>query len=496
MSNVPTTADRGTVTETNPDRTSDTDLDREAVGARITLLLASAGFFLITLDILIVNVALTQIERELGGGTVGQQWVVDGYTCAFASLLLFAGNLADRIGAKRAFGIGVALFGLTSIACALAPTIGALIAARAGQGAAAAIMLPASMALIRETFPNPGRRARALGVWAVGGAVAAALGPLLGGVLTTFDWRWVFGINIPVCVAMLALLVKVATSSTRPAPFDWAGQILGVLALAGLTFGLIEGGAYGFGSLLVIITLALAVASLLAFVIVESRVARPMMPMELFDSSGMRIAVAIGFAFMVGWYGTVFVGSIYLQQQLGLPPLFAGLAFLPSALFAVVGNLISGPVTIRYGTRVPIVAGLSSMVVGLVGFVLTAPLGSPLVTTLLIIPIGAGGSLAVPPTTGLVLASVAPERAGTASAVFNTFRQVGGAVAIAIFGALIADRTQFIAGLQTSLTIAAVLLLATVVTSLRIRPSITGDNQRQTHRGERTCKSAPSAAAV
>jgi DHA2 family methylenomycin A resistance protein-like MFS transporter len=185
------------VTETNSYRTSDTASDRDPVGARITLLLASAGFFLITLDILIVNVALTQLERELGGGTVGQQWVVDGYTLLFASLLLFAGNLADRIGAKRAFGIGVALFGLTSIACALAPTIGTLIAARAGQGAAAAIMLPASMSLIREAFPNPGRRARALGVWAVGGAVAAALGPLLGGVLTTFDWRWVFGINIP-----------------------------------------------------------------------------------------------------------------------------------------------------------------------------------------------------------------------------------------------------------------------------------------------------------
>jgi DHA2 family methylenomycin A resistance protein-like MFS transporter len=196
-----------------------------------------------------------------------------------------------------------------------------------------------------------------------------------------------------------------------------------------------------------------------------------MMPLELFTSTGMRIALAIGFAFMVGWYGTVFVGSLYLQQQLGLPPLLAGLAFLPSALFAVVGNLISGPVTIRYGTRVPIVVGLSSMVVGLTGMVLTAPLGSTLITTLLIIPIGAGGSLAMPPTTGLVLASVAPDRAGTASAVFNTFRQVGGAVAIAIFGALIADRTHFIAGLQTSLTIAAVLLLATVATSLRIRPA-------------------------
>jgi MFS transporter, DHA2 family, methylenomycin A resistance protein len=442
---------------------------REPVGARITLLLASAGFFLITLDTLIVNVALAQISRELGGGTVGQQWVVDGYTLLFASLLLLAGNLADRIGAKRAFGIGVTLFGLTSVSCALAPTIGTLIAARAAQGAAAAVMLPASMALIREAFPDPGRRARALGVWAVGGAVAAALGPLLGGVLTTLDWRWVFGVNVPVCAAMVALLVRVTTSPTRAVPLDWAGQVLAVTALAGLTFGLIEGGAHGFGSPLVVTTLVVAVASLVGFVIVEGRVAHPMMPLTLFSATGMRIAVVIGFAFMVGWYGTVFVGSLFLQQQLGLPPLLAGLAFLPSALFSVVGNLTSGPVTNRFGTRVPIVAGLTCMVAGLLGLVLSAPLGSPLLTTVFIIPIGAGGSLAMPPTAGLVLASVEPERAGTASAVFNTFRQVGGAVAIAVFGALIADRSQFTAGLQTSLTIAAALLLATAAISLRVR---------------------------
>jgi MFS transporter, DHA2 family, methylenomycin A resistance protein len=244
-----------------------------------------------------------------------------------------------------------------------------------------------------------------------------------------------------------------------------------VLALAGLTFGLIEGGARGFGAPLVMTALVVAVASLVGFVIVEGRVARPMMPLELFSSIGMRIAVAIGFAFMVGWYGTVFVGSLFLQQQFGLPPLLAGLAFLPSALFSVVGNLISGPVTNRFGTRVPIVAGLSSMVAGLAGLVLAAPLGSPLLTALWIVPVGAGGSLAMPPTTGLVLASAAPERAGTASAVFNTFRQVGGAVAIAVFGALIADRNQFTAGLQTSLTIAAALLLATALISLRIGPT-------------------------
>lgn len=461
--------DRGTATETG--RLDEVNAPPEAARSGAALLVASSGFFLITLDILIVNVALTRISRELGGGTMGQQWVVDGYTLVFASLLLFAGNLSDRIGARRAFGTGVALFGLASVACALAPSIGALVAARAGQGAAAAVMLPASMALIREAFPAPAPRARALGVWAVGGAVAAALGPLLGGILTALNWRWVFGVNVPVCAVMLVLLTRVAPSATRSAPFDWAGQVLGVTALAGLTFGLIEGGARGFSTPWVIVTLLVAAASLVAFVLVEGRAAHPMMPLDLFASSGMRIALSIGFAFMVGWYGTVFVGSLYLQQQLGLPPLLAGLAFLPSALFSVVGNLTSGPVTNRFGARVPVVAGLASMVIGLVALVLTAPLGSPWLTTLLIIPIGAGGSLAMPPATGLVLAGAASERAGTASAVFNTFRQVGGAVAIAIFGSLIADRTHFVTGMQVSLTIAAAVLLATVLISLRIRPT-------------------------
>src|ERR1700761_3037764 len=168
----------------------------DAPGARpghatTALLLASGGFFLTTLDILIVNVALTRIGQELGGGTTALQWVVDGYTLSFATLLLFAGNLADRIGAKRAFAAGTAVFGATSVLCAAAPTVGLLVAARCVQGAGAAVLLPASMALIREAFPDPAPRARALGVWAAGGSVSGATGPLLGGLLTTVDWRLV-----------------------------------------------------------------------------------------------------------------------------------------------------------------------------------------------------------------------------------------------------------------------------------------------------------------
>lgn len=438
--------------------------------ARIVIAIASMGFFLITLDISIVNVALARMRTDLGGGTSGQQWVIDGYTLLFAALLLFAGNLSDRIGANRALALGIAIFGVTSAACAAAPDIGLLIAARCTQGAGAAVMLPASMALIREAFPDPGRRARALGIWAVGGAVAGLVGQPLGGLLTTLDWRWVFTINLPVCAGMLAFLRLVARSPRRPTPFDWSGQVLAVVGLSTLVYGLIDGGHVGFGSGTVVVALAIAVIALTGFVIVQSRVEHPMMPLELFRAHGFRLALPVGFAFMVGNFGSVFVVSLYLQQELGLSPLRAGLVFVPSAAFAVVGNLASGPVTNRFRARVAVVGGLSLMVLGLVALSIAVPLGPPVVTAICLIPIGAGGSLAMPSVTSVVLEGVAADEAG---AVFNTFRQVGGAVAIAVFGALVAAPEHIDRGLRLSLGSAAVLLFLAVVNSLRMQPRAT-----------------------
>ncbi|MFJ3034519.1 MFS transporter [Curtobacterium pusillum] len=437
--------------------------------ARVALVLASLGFFLITLDILIVNVALTTIGRELGGSTSGLQWVIDAYTLLFASLLLFAGNLSDRIGAKRAIGWGIGGFLVASVACAVAPTLGALIAARAAQGAAAAIMLPASMALIREAYPDPRERAHALGIWAVGGAVAGAVGPILGGALTTLDWRLVFGINLPVCVVMLVMLTRVGSSPRRPSRFDHAGQVLALLTLAGLVFGLIEGGAVGFGTWYVLTALVVAVLALVGFVVVQARGQHPMMPLDLFRSGGMRIALGVGFAFMVGNFGSVFVLSLYLQQHLGLSPLLAGLVFLPSAAFAIAGNIVSGSLANRFGARVPVVAGLTTMVLGLVVVIVLAPTDSWAAVAVCSILTGAGGSVAMPPATSVVLASVPAERSGTASAVFNTFRQVGGAIAIAVFGAFLADRADFVAGTQLSFVVAGAVILVAAAAATRIR---------------------------
>lgn len=336
-------------------------------------------------------------------------------------------------------------------------------------------MLPASMALVREAFPDPARRARALGVWAVGGAVAGLIGQPLGGLLTTVDWRWVFTINLPVCVGMLIFLRAVGSSPTQPAPFDWAGQGLAVLGLATLVYGLIEGGHSGFGSWPVLAALVIAVVALIGFLLVQSRVRHPMMPLGLFRARGVRLALPVGFAFMIGNYGNVFVVSLFLQQQLRLPPLRAGLVFLPAAFFAIAGNLASGPVTNRYGARLPVVSGLVAMAVGLAAMLIIAPLGQPLAIAACLVPVGAGGALAMPSVTGVVLDGVPARQAGTASAVFNTLRQVGGAVAIAVFGALIADPGRVVFGLRLSLGIAAALLLLAALSSLRIhaRPDVT-----------------------
>jgi DHA2 family methylenomycin A resistance protein-like MFS transporter len=436
--------------------------------ARTTLVISSGAFFLTTLDILIVNIALSSIGRDLGGGTSALQWVVDGYTLVFAALLLCTGNLADRIGARRAMGAGVILFGLTSVLCALAPSTGMLVGARAGQGAAAALILPASMALLREAYPDPGRRAHALGVWTAAGAVAAAAGPLLGGLLTTLDWRLVFAINIPVCLVMALLMGRVAPSPRRPAPFDWAGQVLALIALSALIFGLIEGGARGFSDPVVLGALILAVVGLVAFVITEARVRHPMMPLTLFRSAGLRISLMGGFAFIGSWFGTVFVLSLYFQQELGMTPLAAGLAFIPSALVSLLGNLVSGPVVARFGPRFPAVLGLASITLGLLLLIPGLLSQSPLLLCLLILLVGGGGSIAMPPLTGLVLSSVESEQSGIASAVLNAFRQVGGALAIAAMGALASSAAGFVGGAQIGFALAAAVALAAMLAALRI----------------------------
>ncbi|NYH91103.1 MFS transporter [Actinopolymorpha rutila] len=434
---------------------------------RATLFAALLGFFVVTLDAVIVNVALPSIRRDLGGGIAGLQWVVDAYTLAFAALLLTSGSLADRIGAKRAFGAGLALFVAASLVCGVAPNLTALVAARVLQGAAAALMMPASLALVGQAYPDPRRRAHAVAAWAMGGAVASTSGPVFGGLLTLASWRWIFLVNLPVGPIGLLLLRGAATSPVRTALFDPAGQVAGVVTMAALTFGAVEAGAAGLTDVRVLTAFVIALCAGIAFVLVERRVPHPMVPLTLFRSGSVVGALVVGFAFMVGYYGLPFVMSLFLQQERGLSPLQTGVVFLPMMLVGLCLTPLVPHLTHRVGARPVIIAGLMCMVAGLAAVAL-APSNLPLSGYgLLMVLVGLAGPTVAPPITAVLLNSVAVHRAGTASGLLNTSRQLGGALAIAVFGALLSGQAGFGAGVRTSLLVATAVAVVAALTAAR-----------------------------
>jgi len=420
---------------------------------------------MITLDALVASIAVPSIRHDLGGGITGLQWVLDGYTLMFATLLLSAGALADRVGARRAFAGGLVVFCVASAACGLAPSLTALVVARFVQGGSAAVLMPSSMSLIRQEYANPARRARAVATWGMGGAVAASSGPLLGGLLTLVSWRMIFFVNVPAAVAALVLLSRTGASPRRTVPFDWAGQAAAVLAMGALTFGAIEAGPAGLAAPRVILAFGVALAGLVLFVVTQARVAHPMVPRGLFRSRAVPGAVVVGFAFVVGYYGVPFIMSLYLQSVRGLSPLAAGAAFVPMMVTGASLTPVSPRLTERLGARALITGGLVLMTAGLVGLAVAG--AAPVwVLAALMIPVGLAGPLVTPPVTMVLLDSVPAGQAGTASGVFNTSRQAGGALAVAVFGALLAHRATFLAGLRTSLLLAAGVALAAAVAGL------------------------------
>ena len=434
------------------------------------LLAAILGFAIITLDATVVNVALPSMRNSLGGGISDLQWVVDGYTLTFAALLLSAGSLADRIGANRAFGAGLAIFVVASALCGLAPSVGVLILARFVQGCGAAAMMPSSMALIRHAYTDTSQRARAVGWWAMGGAVSTAAGPSVGGLLCLSSWRWIFVINLPIGLLAFLLLRSADRSPHHRVGFDSLGQITATIAMAGVTYGAIEVGPKGWASPSVIIAFAVAVLAAAAFLTVQSRVRHPMVPLSLFRTPNVGSAVAIGFAFMVSFYGAPFLYSLYFQQLRGLSPLATGAAFVPMAFVGLVVTPFSARIVDRIGPSNSIRAGLFFMIAGLLALAAVPAATTPLwVVSLLLMLVGVVGPLVMPPTMALLLDSVDALRVGTASAVFNTGRQIGGALAVAVFGALLTTADGFAYGMRLSLALAVIVGFGAVLASLRLR---------------------------
>ncbi|WP_175921527.1 MFS transporter [Burkholderia latens] len=435
----------------------------------------SVGFVVTQLDVTIVNIALAHLAGDLHLPVAGLQWVVDAYTLAFAVLMLSAGALGDRFGARRLYVAGLVLFALASLACGAAGAPAMLIAARALQGAGAAAMLPNSLALLNGACRHDPRvRARAVGWWTAAGSIAIAAGPVVGGLLiAAWGWRGIFLVNLPLCAAGLAATFAwvPAAPGAPEAPalppraasaLDLRGQLAAIAMLTALTAAVIEWRPFGFAHPLVAGGFAFAALATVAFVAIESRAATPMLPLSLFRRRTFSAAVLFGICVNLTYYGTVFVLALYLQRVRGESALQAGLAFLPLTGGFLLSNLASGRAVARRGPRAPMLAGalVAALGYGSLHFVDGSTPLPLLLVPFLLIPAGMG--FAVPAMTTAVLASVEQERAGIASAVLNTARQAGGAMGVAAFGALAGGGGAWrtVGGLHAETAVSAGLLVA------------------------------------
>lgn len=431
-----------------------------------TIAVTSLAFVVAQLDVSIVNIALPQISNSFKVSISGLQWIIDGYTLAFAVLMLSAGNLSDLFGPKRLFQAGMLIFGLASIGCGLAPGTNSLIAARVLQGVGAATMIPSSLALLNQTFAHiPEKRSKAVGLWTAAGSSAIAAGPIVGGlVIQLSDWRYIFLINVPICLAGLLLTFRLKQESVAAVTrsFDVKGQIAWMLAITLLIAAVIEGPELGFGNPVIYGSLILGAISFIVFITIEKKVKFPMLPLTLFRSASFNTLLILGALLNGFYYGTIFILSLYLQKVLNYTPLNSGLAFLPLTAGFVISNILSGRIINRYGIRIPILLGTFTFATGFSGL-LVAGSGTPywqLFVPFLLISLGMG--MAVPSMTTGILSSVDKSLTGTASAALNTVRQSAGAIGVAVFGALAAGGDHAIIDTVSVSIIAAVTCSAVV----------------------------------
>jgi len=406
------------------------------------------------LDGTVVNVALPSIQRALGGGLAGQQWISNAYLLTLGSLILVGGSLGDLFGERRVFALGVAGFGAASLLCALAPSIGFLVACRALQGVAGALLVPGSLAVIVATFPEQ-ERGPAIGTWTAFGAIAAVIGPLGGGLLLAVaSWRWVFLINLPLVVACVALILAVippAASRDGGRTVDFRGALLCALGLGGPVFALIEQPRLGWSSPGVLVPLIAGALLLVAFVSYEARASDPMLPLGLFARRNFAIGNIETLTIYAGLSTLFFFLVLFLQQVAGYTPLQSGLATLPTTLLMFVLSRRFGGLADRFGPRLfmgvgPIVAGVGLLLLLRVG--VRVDYLTQVLPALLTFSVGL--SMTVAPLTAAVLAGVEEGQAGIASGVNNAVARVASVLAVAILGIVMVE--LFSSSLQRTLS--------------------------------------------
>jgi DHA2 family methylenomycin A resistance protein-like MFS transporter len=440
-----------------------------AYSPRWTLVASSFGLGMALLDVTVVNVAVSAIQVGLDTGVRGLSWVIDGYTLAFASLLLLSGGLGDRLGARRMFIAGLAIFTAASALCGAAPALATLVFARILQGVGAALFMPSSLAILRQAYPRAPDRARAIGVWSALTAVAAASGPLLGGVLVgAFGWRSIFLINVPLGIVAVAMAFRFVGPSpaSRGSGLDLLAQLTAAASLALFTWALIERPARGWASPAILMAIAASVAGLRAFVFLEQRSAHPILPLRLFSDRTFSSTASAALLYAAAFFGSVLVLSLDFQEVRGEGPASAGLHLTAITLAFGATSVLAGRLAGRHGTRGPILAGLAALAAS-AAWVASLPAAAPyplLLPALVLMGVGAG--LVAPSMNAAILASVPPSLSGIGAGVLNASRQVGTALGVAVFASLFHDHAKA-AAVRVSLFWAAALYLMALALAAR-----------------------------
>ncbi|MEO8898436.1 MAG: DHA2 family efflux MFS transporter permease subunit [Candidatus Dormibacter sp.] len=441
-----------------------------------TLALVSAALFMVTLDNLVVTTALPSIHRDLGGGIDSLEWTVNAYTLSFAVLLLTGAALGDRFGRRRMFGLGLAVFTLGSAAAAMAPSIGALVAARALQGAGGALVTPLTLTLLSEAFPQ-GRRGVALGIWSGISGLGVALGPVVGGaVVDGFSWHWIFWLNVPIGLAVVPLARLRLSESFGPAGrVDLPGLVLASGGLFGVVFGLVRANALGWTSTTILTSLVGGAVLVAAFAAWETRATSPMLPLRFFRSRAFSATNAVSLAMYFGMFGSIFLLAQFFQIVQHYSPLQAGLRTLPWTGMPILVAPIAGILSDRIGSRPLMFSGLALQSGALAWLVTVLAPGTPYTSFVgPFILAGAGMAMVFAPAANAVLSAVHPNEAGQASGATNAIRELGGVLGIAVLASVFsaaggyASPAIFVAGLRPAVVVGAAVLGAGAIAALAV----------------------------
>jgi EmrB/QacA subfamily drug resistance transporter len=447
-----------------------------------TLAAVSFGLFMIMLDNTVVNVALPSIEKDLHISIAQLEWIVTAYALVFAALMITGGKLADLFGRRRIFVVGLAIFTLSSLACGFAPSSGFLIGARAFQGIGAALMNPATLSIITATFP-PKQRGQAIGIWAGVSAMALAIGPLAGGLIVdNINWNWIFFVNVPVGVLGIVVakfFIDESRDTSHEQSIDLPGLATSAAGLFALSYALIEGNAKGWASGEILGLFAAAAVLLVAFVLLESRQRLPMLDLSLFKIGSFVGANIVAMLVSLGMFGVFFFVSLYIQNILGYSPTKAGAAFLPMTILIILLAPIAGKQSDRIGSRWLMGGGMTVLGISLLLYQRVG-LHSTFWTLLPAMVLGGVGmAFVMSPMTSAAMGAVPIDKAGVGSGVLNSFRQVGGALGIAVMGAILASylhvpastplgKQQYVDGLHAALLVSALIAFAAAAVAVAL----------------------------